>query len=252
MARKKGSRANAKAARHRGIGFLFWLCLAAILVAVGFAAQPSVRAAFARIAGSGTGASVSPSRPTPQVTISPLGSDHPPGTAVRRPAASEPSPSREGTSVTEKPSPPPVQKPSTRKARLFFVAVDQNGKLSPKSVIRSVKASDSPLRDSLETLLKGPTSSELNNGLLTMIPMEARLLGVTVRGDAAFIDFSESFRFNAQGTEALDAQIRQVVYAATEFPNVKKVQILIEGKKVRALGAEGVRIDDSLSRASFQ
>jgi spore germination protein GerM len=130
--------------------------------------------------------------------------------------------------------------------------VDQNGKLSSKSVIRSVQASDSPLRDTLETLLKGPTSPELNSGLLTMVPMEARLLGVTVRGDTAFIDFNESFRFNAQGTEALDAQLRQVVYAATEFPNVKKVQILIEGKKVRSLGAEGVRIDESLSRASFQ
>jgi germination protein M len=250
MARKKGSRAGAKAARHRGIGFLFWLCLAAILVVVGLAAQPSLRSAFARIAGGGTAAPVSPARPAPQVTISPLGNDHPQGTAVRQTPASEPS--REGTSVTEKPSSPPVQKPSARKARLFFVAVDQSGKLSPKSVIRSVQASDSPLRDSLETLLKGPTSSELNSGLLTMIPTEARLLGVTVRGDTAFIDFSENFRFNAQGTEALDAQIRQVVYAATEFPNVKKVQILIDGRKVRSLGAEGVRIDDSLSRASFQ
>jgi spore germination protein GerM len=85
-----------------------------------------------------------------------------------------------------------------------------------------------------------------------MIPMEARLLNVTVRGDTAYVDFSESFRFNTQGTEALDAQVRQVVYAATEFPNVKKVQILIEGKKVRSLVAEGVRIDESLTRASFQ
>jgi hypothetical protein len=243
MARKKGSRTSAKAARHRGIGFLFWVCLAAILVAVGFAAQPSLQAALARISGSGTGTTVSPTRPAPQVTIAPLASDHPPAAAVRQPAALEPS---------LKPAPSSVRQPPTRKARLFFVAVDPNGKLWPKSVIRSVQASDSPLRDSLETLLKGPTSSELNNGLLTMIPVEARLLGVTVRGDTAFIDFSESFRFNAQGTEALDAQIRQVVYAATEFPNVKKVQILIEGKKVRALGAEGVRIDDPLSRALFQ
>ncbi len=132
------------------------------------------------------------------------------------------------------------------------MSVDPSGKLSSKSVIRSVQASDSPLRDTLETLLKGPTSLELNSGLLTMIPMEARLLGVTVRGDTAYIDFSESFRFNSQGTEALDAQLRQVVYAATEFPTVKKVQILIEGKKVRYLGAEGMRIDEPLSRASFQ
>ena len=46
------------------------------------------------------------------------------------------------------------------------------------------------------------------------------------------MDFNESFRFNPQGLEALNAQLRQVVYAATEFPSVKEVQVLIEGKKV--------------------
>ncbi|MGD0725245.1 MAG: GerMN domain-containing protein [Spirochaetia bacterium] len=251
MARKKGSRVKAKAARHRGIGFLFWLCLAAILVAVGFAARPSLRAAFARLAGSGTPPATSPSPTAPQVTIGPLEKDRPQGTEIPSTAA-EPATARDAAGAAEKPSTPPVQKPSARKARLFFVSVDPSGKLSSKSVIRSVQASDSPLRDTLETLLKGPTSLELNSGLLTMIPMEARLLGVTVRGDTAYIDFSETFRFNSQGTEALDAQLKQVVYAATEFPNVKKVQILIEGKKVRSLGAEGTRIDESLSRASFQ
>jgi germination protein M len=249
MARKKGSRLKAKAARHRGIGFLFWLCLAAILVAVGFAARPSLRAAFARLAASGTPPAASPA--VPQVTISPMERDRPQG-AGSPSAAAEPAAARDAAGSAEKPSTPPVQKPSARKARLFFVSVDPSGRLSPKSVIRSVQASDSPLRDTLETLLNGPTSLELNSGLLTMIPMEARLLGVTVRGDTAYIDFSESFRFNAQGTEALDAQVRQVVYAATEFPNVKKVQILIEGKKVRSLGAEGTRIDEPLARASFQ
>lgn len=251
MARKKGSRVKAKAARHRGIGFLFWLCLAAILVAVGFAARPSLRAAFERIAGSGATPSTSPTRTAPQVTIGPLEKDRPHGTDNPS-TISEPATARDASGAAEKPSTPPVQKPSARKARLFFVSVDPSGKLSSKSVIRSVPASDSPLRDTLETLLKGPTSPELNSGLLTMIPMEARLLGVTVRGDTAYVDFSESFRFNAQGTEALDAQLKQVVYAATEFPNVRKVQILIEGKKVRSLGAEGVRIDEPLTRASFQ
>ncbi len=251
MARKKGSRDKAKAARHRGIGFLFWLCLAAIVVAVGFAAQPSLRAAFARIAGRGTTPSASPAPAAPQVTIAPLEKEHPRATE-NPPAAPEPPAAHDAAGAVQKQLTPAVQKPSARKARLFFVSVNPNGRLLSKSVIRAVQASDSPLRDTLATLLKGPTSSELNSGLLTMIPMEAKLLGVTVRGDTAYVDFSESFRFNAQGTEALDAQLRQVVYAATEFPNVKKVQILIEGKKVRSLGTEGVRIDDSLSRASFQ
>ena len=50
----------------------------------------------------------------------------------------------------------------------------------------------------------------------------------------------------------MDAQLRQVVYAATEFPSVKNVQILIEGTTVRYLGTEGMRLDAPLSRASFQ
>ena len=120
-----------------------------------------------------------------------------------------------------------------------------------KSVIRPIPASDSPLHDTLEALLKGPTSQELNGGLLSMIPTEAKLRTVTVSGETAVVDFNESFRFNTQGVEALNAQLRQVVYAATEFPSVKDVQVLIEGKKVRSLGTEGVRIDTPLSRSSF-
>jgi spore germination protein GerM len=145
----------------------------------------------------------------------------------------------------------PVVRPVVRKARLFFMTVDPAGRLLMKSVIRPIPASDSPLRDTLEALLKGPTAQEMNSGMLSMIPTEARLRAVTVSGETAVVDFNESFRFNAQGIEALNAQLRQVVYAATEFPSVKEVQVLIEGRKVRSLGTEGVRIDTPLSRSSF-
>lgn len=146
----------------------------------------------------------------------------------------------------------PTKAPAARKARLFFASVDETGAIAVKSVIRPIPASDSPLRDTLEALVKGPTSQELNLGLVSMIPAGASLRGVVMRGDTAEVDFSESFRFNAQGVEAMTAQLRQVVYAATEFPSVKRVQVLIEGRKVTYLGTEGVRLDAPLSRASFQ
>jgi spore germination protein GerM len=144
-----------------------------------------------------------------------------------------------------------AEKPVFRKTRLFFLSVDNNGTILVKGVIRPIPQSDSPLRDALETLLKGPTSEEINLGLLTMIPEGTMLRGVTVRGDTAYIDFSESFRFNSLGIEGMKAQLRQVVYAATEFPTVKRVQFLIEGKRVDYLGTEGVSIGDPLSRSSF-
>ena len=248
MAKKRSTRRTSVPERHRGLGFLFWLCLAAIIVAVGFAARGSLQAAFTRVAG----AAGAPA-PAPRVTITPLKDNAPQtttGPATSAPLASQPG--GPAGAVEKKQPAAAVERPAVRKTRLFFVSVDPNGRLLMKSVIRPIPASDSPLHDALEALLKGPTSSELNGGLLSMIPIDAKLRNVSVRGDTAYIDFSESFRFNAQGTEALNAQLRQVVYAATEFPSVKNVQMLLEGKKLRYLGPEGTRIDEPLSRTSFQ
>jgi germination protein M len=261
MAKKGASRRKNSARReHRGIGILFWICLAAIMIAVGVAARAPISSALARVFGAPNAATAPkeppavPSRSVPQVTVNPLPSpsaetpvgrtQSPAGTPVRtqviQPVAVSPGPAAATT------------KPAYRKTRLFFVTVEDSGTITMKGVIRSIPASDSPLRDTLEALLKGPTSQELNLGLLSMVPSESRLRSVTMRGEVAYLDFSESFRFNAQGTEALDAQLRQIVYAATEYPTVKKVQVLIEGKVVRSLGAESVRVDAPLSRSSFQ
>jgi spore germination protein GerM len=189
--------------------------------------------------------------------VSPAPSSSSPSAPARNPApapAASPPAQQQAPAVSpaQKRAPEQAQKLSVRKSRLFFAAVDQDGKIALKSVIRSIPATDSPLRDTLEALLKGPTAQELNLGLVSMIPLDSRLRSVTVRGDTAVVDFSESFRFNAQGIEALDAQLRQVVYAATEFPSVRKVQVLIEGVAVRYLGMEGVRLDKPLTRTSFQ
>jgi len=249
MAKKRSTRRPSVPERHRGLGFLFWLCLAGIIVAVGFAARGSLQAAFTRVTGAAQG---SPA-PAPRVTITPLKDGAPQATNGPAPSASPGALPGGPAAAAQKNRPAAaVDTAAVRKTRLFFVSVDPNGRLLMKSVIRPIPASDSPLHDALEALLKGPTSPELNGGLLSMIPMEAKLLNVLVRGDTAYVDFSESFRFNAQGTEALNAQLRQVVYAATEFPSVKNVQVLLDGKKVRYLGPEGARIDLPLSRTSFQ
>lgn len=175
--------------------------------------------------------------------------------AVRGPVAS---PRSEGRSippegaVTPKPAPPtqPV-KPQYRKARLFFASVDPQGKIAMKSVIRPVPIGDSPLQETLESLLAGPTPQEINLGMLSMIPTGSRLLSAVMKKDVVVLDFNENFRYNKLGIEGQMAQLRQVVYAATEFSNVKKVQILIEGKKVDFLGADGIPIGKPLDRESL-
>lgn len=250
MAAKRSSRSKSPPLRSRAVGCLFWVCLLAIIVAVGYAARGQIADTFGKLFGGKP--QPSGAQQAPSVTVTPL----PDGEAPSRdavPSVSGKPAAGEKTTVETKPTAAvPQERPAIRKTRLFFLSIDPNGKILMKGVIRPIPQSDSPLHDSLETLLKGPTAQEINLGLMTMVPSGTLLRGVTVRGDTAYVNFSESFRFNSLGIEGMRAQLKQIVYAATEFPTVKKVQILIEGKRVDYMGTEGVRIDQPLSRASFQ
>jgi len=246
-------------------------------MAVAVAAREPLKAAIAQVRGPAASTAPSTSRNPPSPAVPPTASPRPSPTAPQ-PAAPG-STGRDAPRVTvapltdaeqgagsaapARPAPaaetPPaatervasVPRPPSRKARLFFTAVDAAGGIELRSVIRSIPASDSPLKDTLESLLKGPTAQELNLGLVSMIPTEARLRGVVVKDDTAVIDFNEGFRFNSQGLDAMNAELRQVVYAATEFPSVRRVLIHIEGQSVQYLGTEGMRLDQPLTRDSF-
>ena len=191
-----------------------------------------------------------PEKPQGQPQAAPPVKEAPPGDVVVElvkptvPPAVSPQKPPEG----KKQEPPPTR---TRQARLFFIAVKSDGEIQLKSVIRPVKYADAPLTSTLEALLQGPTPSEVNQGLMSLVAPQARLRRVYVQEGTAYLDFSEAFRFNSLGKEGLAAQLQQVVYSATEFPTVKRVQILLEGKTADYLGPEGIFIGKPLSRDSF-
>lgn len=148
------------------------------------------------------------------------------------------------------PSPPP-RVPGARQRRLFFAAVSDAGDIAVTGVMRAVDDTASPLTDTLRTLFAGPEPGEVDQGLITMIPPAVTLHRVYVSERIAYIDVSESFRFNPLGREGLDAQLQQIVFSATEFPGVEMVQILIDGRRVEFLGPEGAYIGRPIGRATF-
>jgi germination protein M len=147
----------------------------------------------------------------------------------------------------------PSRKPTrTRQSRLFFISVSEDGQIHMKGVIRPVEFVDAPLTSTLGALLQGPTTAEVNQGLISLISPQTRVNSVYIKDDTAYIDFNEAFRFNSLGKAGMIAELKQVVYTATEFPTVKRVQILVEGEIIKFLGPEGVAIDKPLGRDSFQ
>ena len=154
-------------------------------------------------------------------------------------------------------APPPTELPvRTREQGIFFVQVEDDGAdLRLTRVSRTLRISDTPLIDGLNALLAGPTAEESARGMVSFIPPNTRILSVQVRGntaggtrlDTAYINFNEYFRFNTSGGEGFNSQVQQIVWTATEFPNVHDVQILIEGSKVDFLHG-GIRIGSPIGR----
>jgi hypothetical protein len=161
-----------------------------------------------------------------------------------------------GPSVPDRPAPQPdsreqTPKPAeTRDRNLYFTQIDNDGQILRSRVVRKIAVSESPLHDVLTALLAGPGADERGRGIITLIPPNTRLLSAIVRGSTAYLSFNEDFLFNTYGVEGYAAQLRQIVWTATEFPTVNDVQFLIEGRRVDYLG-EGIWIGSPISRQSF-
>jgi germination protein M len=139
----------------------------------------------------------------------------------------------------------------TRSAFLYFVHIDDDGTIVRQEVKRQIPSSDSPLTDSLNALIGGPSAEEMRRHLVSLIPAGTKLLSAQVRGGTVFLNFNEAFMYNHYGIEGYAGQLKQVVFTATSFPTVQDVQILIDGERHDYLGGEGVYIGKPLSRDSF-
>ncbi len=135
---------------------------------------------------------------------------------------------------------------------LYFVRVGSDGTPALQAVRRRIASEDSPLTDTMSSLLAKLSPAEERSGLVTLIPSGTRLLDATVRGGTAYLDFNDRLRFNSFGIDGLRVEVKQVVFTATQFPTVQRVQILIGGQVERYLSPEGMAIDEPLTRSSFE
>ena len=143
---------------------------------------------------------------------------------------------------------PPVQPfPETRDRGIYFMLDREGAELVLTPVNRSLIASQTPLLDCISALLAGPSAEERRRNLATFIPEGSRILTARIIGNTAELNFNEEFRYNTLGREGCIAQLQQVVWTATEFPNIHNVQILIGGNRVDFL-SEGIPIGTPLRR----
>ena len=106
-----------------------------------------------------------------------------------------------------------------------------------------VKKNDHPARTAMELLAAPPHGS----GMVGLLPKEAKIKGLWVKDEIAYVDFSEAIAQSA-GSTSERLLVAAIVNTLTEFPEVQSVQFLVEGKR-RATLQGHVDISEPLSRS---
>lgn len=138
-----------------------------------------------------------------------------------------------------------------RISKIYFTMLDNNDNLVLKNVEREITYYNTPLTETLKELFNGPNSYELKSNYITNIPKGSKILKIWIKDKILYLDISKEFENNNYGRESTINQLKQIVFTATEFPNIQKVKFLINGKEENYLGGEGVFIGKPLGRDDF-
>jgi len=133
---------------------------------------------------------------------------------------------------------------------VFFVRYDAGGHAGTLVPVRRrvpPGGADGRLRTALRALLAGPSPEERQRGLVTEIPPGTDLHDVRVHGKGVVVDLTPAFG-GGGGSTSMVARVWQVVYTASQVRGIPEVQILLDGRRVRTLGGEGVVIGTPLRR----
>lgn len=98
--------------------------------------------------------------------------------------------------------------------------------------VREVEDTAAIAKVAVEELIKGPKA----NGLHATIPSETKVLNVDIIKNVAYVNFSkELIEKHWGGSTGELMTITSLVDTLTEFKNIQKVQILVEGKVVETI-----------------
>jgi len=127
--------------------------------------------------------------------------------------------------------PKKISKPEAKTINLYFS--NEEG-LALKAEKREIAKGNliKEIKEGIDSLIKGP---KLN--LTPTIPEGTRVLGVDVKDGIAFLNFSKEISENHPGGSSAEIQtVYSIVNTVTlNFPEIKKVQLLIEGKRAKVL-----------------
>jgi spore germination protein GerM len=122
--------------------------------------------------------------------------------------------------------------PVGRRSKVEIYTVSPSGSgaddgLVPQTISLKPGASQSPARAALNALIRSKNSP---------LPPGTHLRGIKIDDGLATVDLSREFQQNFHGGDTAESQtINSILTTLGQFPNIDRVQILVEGKPIEAL-----------------
>ncbi|SDP01561.1 GerMN domain-containing protein [Halobacillus sp. SY10] len=125
--------------------------------------------------------------------------------------------------------------------------MDANGMVAPQTL--ELPASEEVATQALEYMVKdGPVTNLLPNGFEAVLPAGTEILGVNAKEDGTLVvDVSEEFKnYAAEDEEKI---LQAMTYTLTQFENVKRIKLWINGHEQQVMPVDGTPISKGVSRA---
>src|SRR5699024_9643155 len=134
-------------------------------------------------------------------------------------------------------------------ARQLYL-IDVNGMVVPQTLELPNIDSNEVAKQVLEYLVKdGPVTSILPNGFQAVLPAGTEILGLRLEADGTMIvDVSEEFKDYEPEEEA--KILEAMTYTLTQFENVDKIKLWINGHPQDEMPVDGPPISDGYSRTN--
>jgi germination protein M len=132
---------------------------------------------------------------------------------------------------------------STQKRQLFLF--DSNGMVVPQ--VLALPKNDETAKQVLQYLVKdGPVSNMIPNGFQAVLPADTEVLSVNIKKGTATANFSKEFtEYNAKDEMKI---LQAITFTLTQFDNIKKVKIQIEGKNQNSMPVNNTPVGEGVSR----
>jgi germination protein M len=125
---------------------------------------------------------------------------------------------------------------------IYYATKDAVNVMAEKYI---VPKNSHPAQTAMELLIAGPKNSALE----PVVPAGTKLRNISIKDHIAYVDFNDKLvKNNSGGSTSEILLVAAIVNTLTEFHDIQKVQILVEGKKIDTISGH-MDIGEPLSRS---